>query len=104
MVTHGIVLARLCRGLGLLIAVGLMTAGLSACRHSCSVGGRPEAHFSIVSCCGSQRQYYWNEYANDCVELTLFDGVNCGCVCNGKDCDRLFWSLSECRSNYSHCR
>ena len=87
-----------------LVIFGLVMLGVAACRHSCRGLGPPEAHFSIASCCGSEPRYYWDDAAKDCIELASLGEVNCGCICHGKDCDRLFWSQSECRRQYAHCR
>ena len=82
---------------GLSIAAG-------ACRHDCAASGAPRAHFMVASCCSGQPQYYWDGRAQDCVALSAIGSQNCGCVCDGKDCDRLFWSRDACRKEYSHCR
>ena len=75
----------------LITGIGLVILGMAACRHDCRVSGQPVVHFSVVSCCGSQRQYYWDDTAKDCIELSSIGAQNCGCICQGKDCDRLFW-------------
>ena len=86
-----------------LLLVFLLVAA-TACRHNCRVSGRLQARFSVPSCCFDQSRYFWDNTVKDCVELRSWGGQNCGCVCHGEDCDRLFWSRDECRKEYAHCR
>ncbi len=55
-----------------------------------------EASFSIVSCCGGPT-VYWDGLR--CVESPMM----CGCICEGRDCGRLFSTLAECQSAYASC-
>ena len=90
--------------LSLVLLSYVLGVGGTGCRHDCSLSGPPRAYFSVSSCCGGGVHYYWDDEAKDCVELEAMGPGNCGCICDGKDCERLYFSLSDCRREYAHCR
>jgi len=86
------------------LLLGILLAAATACQHHCKVS-RFQARFSVPSCCTDQVRYFWDDVAKDCLELrSTSDGQNCGCLCHGEGCDRLFSSRDECRKGYAHCR